>query len=36
MEKTINSLRDQLKSKEDSLKLANEDINSWKIKYSKA
>ncbi|CAD8068031.1 unnamed protein product [Paramecium sonneborni] len=36
MERTIYSLQDQLKQKEESLKLANEDINSWKIKYSKA
>ncbi|CAD8165638.1 unnamed protein product [Paramecium pentaurelia] len=35
MEKTIQSLQDQLKQKDDSLKLANEDLNQWKIKYSK-
>ncbi|CAD8150734.1 unnamed protein product [Paramecium octaurelia] len=36
MEKTIISLQDQLKQKDDSLKLANDDLNQWKIKYSKA
>ncbi|CAD8050777.1 unnamed protein product [Paramecium primaurelia] len=35
MEKTIQSLQDQLQEKEHTLKLANEDINQWKIKYSK-
>ncbi|CAK73270.1 unnamed protein product (macronuclear) [Paramecium tetraurelia] len=35
MEKTIISLQDQLKQKDDSLKLANDDLNQWKIKYSK-
>ncbi|CAD8142379.1 unnamed protein product [Paramecium pentaurelia] len=35
MEKTIQSLQDQLKEKEHTLILANEDINQWKIKYSK-
>ncbi|CAK65752.1 unnamed protein product (macronuclear) [Paramecium tetraurelia] len=35
LERTIQSLQNQLQEKEDSLRLANEDINQWKIKFSK-